>query len=103
MPLEVLAFAGIERGMTVLELEAGGGYYTEILSRTVGPDGTVIMHNPPAFESFAGEGIRQRTAGNRLSNVDVSRTNFDSLEAVDGSVDLVTWILGPHELWWEPG
>ena len=102
MPLEVLAFAGIEPGMTVLELEAGSGYYTEILSRVVGPDGAVIMHNPPAFESFAGEAIRQRTAGSRLSNVEVSRTNFDTLDVPDASVDMVTWILGPHELWWEP-
>ena len=42
MPLEVLAFAGIEEGMTILEMEAGTGYYTEILSRTVGSDGSVI-------------------------------------------------------------
>ena len=52
MPLEVLAFAGIEEGMTILEMEAGGGYYTEILSRAVGSNGRVIRQNPPAINSF---------------------------------------------------
>ena len=54
MPLEVLAFAGIEEGMTILEMEAGGGYYTEIMSRAVGANGNIIMQNPPAFDGFNG-------------------------------------------------
>ncbi|MDP6654180.1 MAG: methyltransferase domain-containing protein [Gammaproteobacteria bacterium] len=103
MPLEVLAFAGIEAGMTVLEMEAGGGYYTEILSRTVGASGSVIMQNPGAFDGFFGEAADNRVAGNRLPNVRLSKTNFDALDAPDNSVDMVTWILGPHELWFVPG
>lgn len=100
-PAETLAFAGLETGMTVLELEAGGGYFTEILARAVGSDGTVIMQNPPAFDSFIGDAPATRSA--RLPNVRVSRVNFDALEAADGSVDMVTWILGPHELGFAPG
>jgi len=103
MPLEVLAFAGLQAGMTVFELEAGGGYYTEIISRAVGSAGSVVMHNPPAFDSFLGDQIPARVAGNRLPNVTISRTNFDVLEAADNSVDMVTWILGPHELGFAPG
>ena len=52
MPLEVLSFAGIEAGMSVLELEAGGGWYTEVLSRTVGSTGAVVMQNPPRIRRF---------------------------------------------------
>ena len=103
MPLEVLAFAGIEEGMTILEMEAGGGYYTEILSRAVGSSGSIIMQNPPAFDGFNGEAVEARLANNRLPNVTFSRVNFDELEASDSSVDMVTWILGPHELGFEPG
>ena len=103
MPLEVLAFAGLQPGMSVFELEAGGGYYTEIISRVVGPAGTVVMHNPPSFDSFLGDSVATRVADNRLSNVRVSRTNFNSLEAPDNAFDMVTWILGPHELGFEPG
>ena len=101
-PAEVLAFAGLETGMAVLELEAGGGYYTEILSRAVGPDGSVIMQHPPGLMGFVGDGIDMRTADDRLANVRVSITNFDELEAADESIDMVTWILGPHELGFAP-
>lgn len=101
MPLEVLSFAGIEAGMSVLEMEAGGGWYTEVMSRTVGSSGSVTMQNPPAFEGFTGDADDNRAAS--LSNVSLSITNFDELEAADGTLDLVTWILGPHELWFEPG
>lgn len=102
MPLEVLAFAGIKAGMSILELEGGGGYYTEILSRTVGPAGSVIVQNPPSFDSFLGDGPANRIADNRLPNVRNTRTNFDELDAPDNSIDMVTWILGPHELGFEP-
>ena len=93
MPLEVLSFAGIESGMTVVEMEAAGGYYTEIISRAVGPNGSVIMQTPQAFDGFLGDAIDVRTANNRLPNVGVSRTDFDTLEAESGSVS--GWITGP--------
>lgn len=101
MPLEVLAFAGLEEGMAIFEMEAGAGYYTEILSRAVGPEGSVIMQNPPSFDSFLNDGPERRVA--RLDNVRLSKTNFDNLDAEDGSMDMVTWILGPHELWYRAG
>ena len=44
-PDEVLAFFGIEPGMTVLEVFAGGGYYTQILDGVVGSEGRVLTHN----------------------------------------------------------
>lgn len=100
-PLEVLSFAGLAPGMKVLELEASGGWYTEILSRVVGHSGHVVMQNPPAFESFTGDKDNDRA--DRLDNVTLSTTNFDALEPEDSSIDLVTWILGPHELWFAPG
>jgi len=102
MPLEVLAFAGLTEGMAIFELEGGGGYYTEILSRAVGPTGSIIVQNPPSFDSFLGDGPANRVAGNRLPNVTNTRTNFDELAAADNSIDMVTWILGPHELWFSP-
>lgn len=102
MPVEVLTFAGLEAGMAVLELEAGGGYYTEILSRAVGSEGSVVLQHAPGLMGFVGDGIDLRTAGNRLPNVSVSITDFDKLDAADNSMDMVTWIQGPHELGFAP-
>src|SRR5436305_1445346 len=40
-PGKMLAFAGVQRGMKVLDMEASAGYSTELLARTVAPDGVV--------------------------------------------------------------
>jgi predicted methyltransferase len=40
-PAETVVFAGVKPGMTVGELMPGGGYYTRILSKVVGPKGHV--------------------------------------------------------------
>jgi|GEM_PF-1232284 len=101
-PADVLAFVGISPGMSVFEMEAGAGYYTELYSMIVGEDGEVIMQNPQSFDNFLGDAVEVRLADGRLPNVRSSRTNFDSLDAGDGTMDLVTWILGPHELYFTP-
>src|SRR5690348_12235274 len=41
-PAETVAFAGVKPGMTVAELGPGGGYYTRILAKAVGPKGKVL-------------------------------------------------------------
>ncbi len=41
-PAETLAFVGVRPGMTVAELGSGGGYYTRLLAKAVGPTGKVL-------------------------------------------------------------
>ncbi len=103
LPAKVLAFTAIEPGMTVFEIESGRGYYTELFSALVGPEGAVIMHSPESFDSFLTDLVAERLAGNRLPNVRLSKTNFDVLDAADSSVDIATWFLGPHDLYFMPG
>ncbi|WP_373005721.1 hypothetical protein [Hyphomonas sp.] len=92
---QVLAFAGVAPGMTVVDLEAGGGVYTELFSRVVGDAGKVYMQNPAAFDAFLGDAVSTRVDG-RLSNVVKLKSNFDDLSAVpDGTADRVTWLPGP--------
>lgn len=45
-PAEIMAFTGIKSGDTVVDVGPGAGYYLRILSRIVGPKGTVIGFNP---------------------------------------------------------
>jgi predicted methyltransferase len=46
-PGETLAFAGIARGDKIAELLPGGGYFTRILSKAVGPRGKIFAVVPP--------------------------------------------------------
>lgn len=101
-PATALEFFQVAPAMTVFEIEAGSGWYTELFSHAVGVNGTVIMQNPEGFRAFVGEKIDARLADGRLANVRQSYTNFDTLDAKDGSVDLATWVQGPHELYYMP-
>ncbi len=101
-PATALEFFMIAPGMSVFEIEAGSGWYTELLSHAVGPDGAVAMQNPEGFLPFVSEQIAARLADNRLANVRQSISNFDQFDAADESVDLITWVQGPHELFYKP-
>lgn len=101
MPAETLAFAQIMPGMTVYDMESGGGYTAALLSATVGPEGKVYMQNPESFAGFIGTALTDRIAGG-MSNAEVITAQFDDLQVADGSVDVVTWSMGPHELYYMP-
>ncbi len=99
---ETLAFTGVQPGMTVIDLEAGGGFYTELISKTVGDTGKVYLQNPKEFDAFLGDALQKRI-GTRLKNVTPVKAPFDNLSfAPTASADLVTWFQGPHELWYTP-
>jgi predicted methyltransferase len=46
-PAQMLAFIGVRPGMKALDLNAAGGYTTELLARAVGPSGQVFGQSPP--------------------------------------------------------
>jgi predicted methyltransferase len=46
-PAETLEFAGVKAGQTVVDLIPGGGYFTRIFSKAVGPKGTVYAVGGP--------------------------------------------------------
>ncbi|WP_293899628.1 methyltransferase [Phenylobacterium sp.] len=46
-PAEMLDFAGVAPGQTVVDLIPGGGYFTRVFSKAVGPKGTVYAVGGP--------------------------------------------------------
>ena len=76
-PAEVLNFVGIDAGMTVLEISAGAGWYSEVLSAAVGADGHVIAQNSPRFQDRVGDAAHARAE--RLGNVEVQFAEIDAL------------------------
>jgi predicted methyltransferase len=100
MPAGVIEFMDLEPGETVLELEAGSGYFTEVFSHYLLASSTLYMHNPAAFDGFLGDAAEVRMEG--LENVEYVKSQFDEFPLVDESVDVVTWFQGPHELWYTP-
>lgn len=99
-PSAVIEFIELQPGDTVVEMEAGGGYFTEIFSYYLGDEGKLYMQNPAAFDAFLGDSVETRLEG--LDNVEYLKTDFDALTLEDDTVDVVTWFQGPHELWYTP-
>jgi predicted methyltransferase len=99
-PGEVLRFFGIAPGMQVLDLLAGGGYYTEIVSKVVGGEGSVLFHNNEPYRQFVGEAIAARTLDGRLSNVSSLDVEVADLTLEPGELDAVIFILGFHDLYY---
>lgn len=98
----ILAFMAPKPGATVVDIEAGGGYWTEILAHAVGPEGKVVMQNPPGFMAFIKDALEARFKDGRLPNVRQTLSAFDALDVPSGSADLVTWVQGPHEVFYKP-
>lgn len=99
-PAQVLEALGIQPGMRVLDLLAGGGYYTEILSRVVGQRGFVLFHNNAAYREYLGaETLAKRTANERLPNVERLDIEVADLTFNPGELDAVILILGFHDLY----
>ena len=99
-PAEVLKFLGITPGMTVLDMFSGGGYYTEILSYTVGDSGRVIAQSNEAYLQFVGDEFEERYLGGRLSNAQVLMAQNNELKLEAKSLDAILLVLSFHDLFY---
>lgn len=101
-PLEVLEFFGARPGLVVLDLFAGGGYYSELLGRIVGDGGKVYLHNNAAYLGFAGKSLEERIASARLgTNVVRLDAEVGNLGIAPASVDLVLIVMTYHDLYFK--
>ena len=90
---QVLDFLGLEAGMTVLDINASTGWYTEVLSYAVGPNGKVYAQNRAA--SPGAEAIAAKAA--RLGNVESWEQDISAIPA--NSVDFAITALNFHDFY----
>ena len=106
-PAGVIAFLGVEPGMTVLDLIAAGGYYTEVLSLAVGPSGKVYAQNPPFVlqlrEGANEKALTERLAGGRLVNVQRLDQDLADVDLAPGSIDVAITALNFHDIYHAEG
>lgn len=103
-PAAVLAFLGLETGDHVLDVMAGGGYYTELMARAVGPEGHVVGHNPPGIvEAFSlGPVFEMRGYGaERLPNAEAMSAEFAEADFEPNSFDFALFHMVLHDMWHE--
>lgn len=97
-PGEMLAFARVRPGEVVVELLPGGGYFTRLFSKAVGPQGRVYAvlpeaaakaEKPPAVNAIA--------ADPAFGNVKVAFADFAKMQLPE-KADLVWTSLNYHDL-----
>jgi predicted methyltransferase len=102
-PADVIAFLDIRPGMTVIDLIAAGGYYTEVLSLAVGPTGRVYAQNNEYVlkirEGANDKAMTARLAGGRLANVERLDREIVELGVAPGSVDAALTALNFHDVY----
>lgn len=101
-PAEVLAFFGVEPGDTIVDIWAAGGWYTEVFSEAVGPEGKVYAQNGPGILAFRdghyGKLLTERLAGGRLGNVIRVDQALAENPVEAGTVDLAFTALNLHDI-----
>jgi predicted methyltransferase len=100
-PAALLRFIGVQQGMTVLDLSAGGGYTTSLLARAVGPSGKVYAQSVPRGDapppSFS---VLQSRVGADGNIVPVLRRFDDPIppEIAQAKLDAVSIVDNYHDL-----
>ena len=93
-PFQVLTLLGVQEGWTVVDVSAGGGWYTRVLSAVVGPTGKVISQvGPRALQNNNGQATRDLASS--LGNVEPFFGNMDEIPA--GSADAAVTALNFHD------
>lgn len=102
-PVELLSFLGLGPGMKVGEVAAGGGYTSELLARSVAPDGVVYGQNSKfILERFAEKPWSERLKKPVMKNV--VRVDSDFSEPFPDTVhdlDAVINVLFYHDTVWQ--
>ena len=98
-PEEVLKFFGVKPGDKVVDIMAGGGYYTAILSQVVGSQGVVYSANNAFIKGFVKDKLDVRLKNPMFANVKHIDGEVDKLALpTDGSLDFVLIHLNYHDL-----
>jgi predicted methyltransferase len=97
-PAELMAFAGVAPGMKIADVFGGGGYWTELMARAVGPKGQVRLVNNAAYTKAPD--IVQRFESNRLPNAELQTVETADLKLGHNTFDMIVIFMSYHDLYW---
>ncbi|MBM87502.1 MAG: hypothetical protein CMQ41_03930 [Gammaproteobacteria bacterium] len=102
-PQAVIPLLSLETGDRVLDIFAGGGYYTELLATVVGAEGEAILHNNGGFEAWGVNGLTDRFAKEREPGNIVRHTRSGiNLDLEANSLDGALIVMAYHDLYVVP-
>jgi predicted methyltransferase len=94
-PYQVMQALGVDAGMTLLDVGAGGGWFTRVLSAATGPNGKVISQfGPRALQNNNGQAQKDLAAS--LGNTEAFFGNVS--EIAPNSIDAAVTALNMHHM-----
>jgi predicted methyltransferase len=102
-PAQVMAYFGVAPGQQVLDMYAGDGYYSELASNVVGPQGSVVAYNNNVYAGMTADKRAVRYADGRLGNVEQLVSANNQLELAADAFDVVLFILSYHDIYYLDG
>ncbi|BBN82041.1 methyltransferase [Pseudoalteromonas sp. A25] len=99
-PEQVMRFFEIKPGMKVLDVFAGGGYYSELMSYVVSNSGHITMYNNQPWQRFVQKSVDERLKDNRLANVSTLIVKPEELKNTKVKYDAAVFVLGMHDLYY---
>jgi|MEHZ01.3.fsa_nt_MEHZ010924302.1_14 predicted methyltransferase len=102
-PDQVLSWAGIEEGMSVIDLSSAGGYYAESLAWAVGFEGWVVAQNTSDMLDFRDGSNRTaqtaRLENNRLPQIETAEMDYSALRDNFEDMDAATLVNNLHDIY----
>ena len=98
-PQETLSLAGFKRGMVIADIFGGSGYYSEILSQVVGPEGQIRLINNQPYDVYAKKGLTARLSDNRLPNVRYEVSSPADMKLGNQTLDGALIVMSYHDLY----
>jgi predicted methyltransferase len=102
-PAQVLEYFGAGPGQQVLDMYAGDGYYSELLSHVAGREGRVVAYNNDVYAGMTADKRAVRYADGRLANVEQLISPNNQLELPADTFDVVLFILSYHDIYYLDG
>jgi len=99
-PFAVLDFMGVQPGWHVIDVFAGNGYYSEVLSHAVGATGKVYLHNNRAYMGFSDK-LNDRIADDRLPNVELYVKEVEDIDLAPESLDMALLVMAYHDVYYK--
>lgn len=99
-PEVVLSLLNIEAGDRVVDIFAGGGYYSELIGQIVTPGGEVLLHNNKAYTDFVEEALSKRLSDRDVPGVTRHDRGVDNLDLGENSLDAAMIIMSYHDLYY---
>ena len=99
-PEVVLGLLDLRRGQAVIDVFAGGGYYSELMAGVVGEQGKVILQNNYGYAKWVEKYLQERYIDNQVAPITVLRSEVDDLMLSPASLDAALMVMSYHDLYY---